>query len=90
MFYTLEMSRRARVIVLWAIMEYLGTESIDNMILTFHQRVKHFSNKIREVRGFYVDSDIVFNQVIFRCNNDKITARVLSNIQNIREYWLGG
>lgn len=90
MFYTPEMSRRARVIELWAIMKYLGREGIDNMVLTMHQRAKQFSNEIKKLKGFHVDNDIVFNQVIVRCDNDKITERVLRNIQNLKECWLGG
>jgi len=55
-----------------------------------HQRAKQFVNERSEVKGFNVDNDVVFNQVIVRCDNDEITERVLSNIQNLRECWLGG
>jgi len=90
MFYTPEMSRRARVIELWAIMKYLGKEGIDNMVLTMHQRAKQFSNEIKKVEGFHVDNDVVFNQVIVRCDDDQITESVLRTIQELRECWLGG
>lgn len=90
MFYTPEMSRRARIIELWSIMKYLGRNGIDEMILTMHQRAKQFSKEISEIKGFYVENDIVFNQVIVRCDSDKITEQVLSNIQMLRECWLGG
>jgi glutamate/tyrosine decarboxylase-like PLP-dependent enzyme len=90
MFYTPEMSRRARVIELWAIIKYLGREGIDNLVFTMHQRAKQFANEIGKVKGFNVDNDVVFNQVIVRCDNDDITGQVLSNIQNLRECWVGG
>lgn len=90
MFYTPEMSRRARIIELWSIMKYLGKNGIDEMILTMHQRAKQFAEEIGNIRGFYVENDIVFNQVIVRCDSDKITEQVLSNIQMLRECWLGG
>lgn len=90
MFYTPEMSRRSRIIELWAILKYLGEEGISDMVLTMHQRAKLFADEMRKIKGFYVDNDIVFNQVIVRCENDEITERVLSNIQNLRECWLGG
>lgn len=90
LFYTPEMSRRARIIELWAIMKYLGKNGIDEMILTFHQRAKQFANEISQIEGFYVENDIVFNQVIVSCDTDKITNQVLSNIQKLRECWLGG
>lgn len=90
MFYTPEMSRRARIIELWSIMKYLGRNGIDEMILTMHQRAKQFAKEISEIKGFYVENDIVFNQVIVRCDSDKITEQVLSNIQMLGECWLGG
>ena len=40
MFYTPEMSRRARIIELWSIMKYLGKNGIDEMILTMNRRAK--------------------------------------------------
>ncbi len=90
MLYTPEMSRRARIIELWAILKYLGKTGIDTMILTMHQRAKQFANKISQVKGFYVENEVVFNQVIVRCENDELTERVLTNIQNQRDCWLGG
>ena len=90
MFYTLVMSLRARIIELWAIMKYLGKKGIDEMILTMHQRAKQFVEEIDKVNGFYVGNDIVFNQVIVRCDSDEITEQVLSNIQMLRACWLGG
>lgn len=90
MFYTPEMSRRARIIELWAIMKYLGKNGIDEMILTMNKRAKQFVEEIEKIKGFYVENDVVFNQVIVRCDSDKITEQVLSNIQMLRECWLGG
>ena len=90
MFFTPEMSRRARIIELWAIMRYLGKNGIDEMILTMHKRAKQFANEISQIPGFSVENDVVFNQVIVKCNSDKLTEKVLSNIQMLRECWLGG
>ena len=90
MFYTPEMSRRARIIELWSIMKYLGKNGIDEMILTMKQRANQFAEEISQVQGFYVENDIVFNQVIVRCDSDKITEQVLKNIQMLKECWLGG
>ncbi|MDB9859217.1 aminotransferase class V-fold PLP-dependent enzyme [Algibacter sp.] len=90
MFFTPEMSRRARIIELWAIMRYLGKNGIDEMILTMYKRAKQFANEISQIPGFSVENDVVFNQVIVKCNSDKLTEKVLSNIQMLRECWLGG
>ena len=90
MLYTPEMSRRSRIIELWAILKYLGTVGIDELIYTMHRRAKQFVDEVSEINGFYVENDVVFNQIIIRCENDQLTKNVLANIQSLRECWLGG
>ncbi len=90
MFYTPEMSRRARVIELWAIIKYLGKDGIDEMILTMHQRAKQFATAIKNIKGFEVKNDVVFNQILVACSTDEITEKVLQQIQELRDCWLGG
>jgi glutamate/tyrosine decarboxylase-like PLP-dependent enzyme len=90
MFYTPEMSRRARIIELWSILKYLGKEGVDEMILTMHQRATQFAQEISKVEGFSVQNEVVFNQVLVKCDSDAITEQVLRNIQMQRECWLGG
>jgi len=90
MFYTPEMSRRARVIELWATLKYLGKNGIDKMILNMHERAKQFALEIGAIQGFEVENDVVFNQVIVRCESDTITEQVLKNVQELRECWAGG
>ncbi len=90
MFFTPEMSRRARIIELWAILKYLGKKGVDEMVLTMHYRAKQFADEIVKLNGFYVENDVVFNQVLVRCETDEITEETLKNIQELRECWLGG
>lgn len=90
MYYTTDMSRRSRVIELWAIMRYLGKSGIDEMVLTMHKRAKQFAAEIIKTTGFSVENDVVFNQVVIKCDNDNLTDRVLKNIQELRDCWLGG
>jgi len=90
MFYTPEMSRRARIIDLWATMKYLGKAGIDEMILGMHQRAVQFAYAIEKVTGFQVLNDVVFNQVIICCENDALTEKVMHRIQELRECWAGG
>ena len=90
MFYTPEMSRRARIFELWATLKYLGKEGVDNMILTMHLRALQFAKEIKNIEGFYVENDVVFNQVIVRCKDDITTEKVLEKIQDLRDCWLGG
>ena len=43
MYYTPEMSKRARVVELWAALKYLGKDGIDEMIYGMHERTKQLS-----------------------------------------------
>ncbi|WP_424000784.1 pyridoxal phosphate-dependent decarboxylase family protein [Maribacter sp. IgM3_T14_3] len=90
MFYTPEMSRRARVIELWATMKYLGKNGIDEMIYEMHLRANQFANEIKIVDGFSVLNDVVFNQVLIQCETDALTDNVLKRVQELRECWAGG
>ncbi len=88
--FTPEMSRRARGVELWAIIKYLGRKGINDMVLAMHLRAKQFADEISHIHGFTVDNDVVFNQVLVRCESDDITDRVMAKIQDLRECWLGG
>ena len=90
MFYTPEMSRRARVIELWATMKYLGKKGIDEMIYEMHIRANQFANEIKIVEGFSVLNDVVFNQVLISCADDDLTDKVMKRVQDLRECWAGG
>lgn len=90
MFYTPEMSRRARVVELWATMKFLGRQGIDQMVLALHERTKQFAGSIKNVKGFTVLNDVVFNQVMVCCETDALTSQTLERIQTQRECWVGG
>ncbi len=90
MLYTPEMSRRARIIELWATLKYLGKSGVDELVHTLYERAKLFADTIRTVDGFNVENDVVFNQVIVRCATDELTEKVLHKIQELRDCWLGG
>jgi glutamate/tyrosine decarboxylase-like PLP-dependent enzyme len=90
MYFTPEMSRRSRVIELWACMKFLGREGIDQLITTLHDRARQFAQGLRESPGFEVINDVVFNQVLVACKTDELTGRVLEKIQELRVCWVGG
>ena len=89
MFYTPEMSRRARIIELWATMKYLGKAGINEMVYGLHKKAKKFADQL-EKNGFEILNDVVFNQVLVHCNNDELTRQTLKNIQEMRVCWCGG
>ncbi len=90
MFFTQEMSRRARAVELWATMKYLGRRGIQEMIYGLHQRTVQFADALRQIEGFEVLNEVVFNQVIIRCATDEQTQKTMENIQQLRTCWVGG
>jgi glutamate/tyrosine decarboxylase-like PLP-dependent enzyme len=89
MFYTPEMSRRARIIELWAVIKYLGKSGIDEMIYGMHLRTKQFENEFKAA-GFEIMNDVVFNQVMIKCETDELTQKTLAKVQASKECWAGG
>lgn len=90
MFFTQEMSRRARAIELWATMKYLGSSGIDEMVYGLHERAVQFADALRQIDGFEVLNEVVFNQVIVRCATDELTLKTMEKIQDLRTCWVGG
>lgn len=90
MFFTPDMSRRARVIELWATMKYLGLEGIDQIVLNMHERARQFEKELSALEGFSVLNEVAFNQVVVACDTDLLTEEVLREIQEERICWVGG
>ncbi|WP_010227226.1 pyridoxal phosphate-dependent decarboxylase family protein [Gillisia marina] len=90
MYFTPEMSKRARVIELWATLKYLGKKGIDEMIWGLHKHAVNFSKKIGSVPGFKVLNEVVFNQVIVQCETDELTNKTITRIQKLNDCWVGG
>lgn len=90
MFFTPEMSRRARVVELWATLKYLGKQGIDELVWNLHQRAQQFASEISKIEGFEVLNEVVFNQVVVACASDQLTDLTIKNIQELRDCWVGG
>ena len=89
MLYTPEMSRRARVIELWAALKYLGKEGVDELVYGLHKKAVQIAREL-EAEDFYILNDVVFNQVLVACDSDKITEETLRRVQGSGECWTGG
>lgn len=90
MVYTPEMSRRARIIELWATMKYLGRSGMEELVDMLCARASQFAAALRDVDGFRIVNDVVFNQVLVCCETDALTTKTLEHIQELRECWVGG
>lgn len=85
----LEMSRRARAIQIWATLKSLGKDGINTLVERLCQHARLFADLLEEA-GFTIDNEVVFNQVLFRLDNDQATQTLLERIQDCGELWCGG
>ena len=75
--YTPEMSKRARAIELWAAMKYLGRSGMTELVEQLHHHAQLFAELLTD-NGFTVLNDVVFNQVIVRCETEQLTQQTLT------------
>lgn len=87
--YTPEMSRRSRIMELWAALKYLGREGVSELVSGLYKRAAQFAAEI-STEGFQVMNEVVFNQVMVACETDEITDATLQKIQSSGECWCGG
>ena len=88
--FTPDMSRRSRVIELWATLKTLGAAGLAELVTGLHQRAVQFGEEVAARPGFEVLNDVVFNQVLVACQSDALTTATLKRIQDLRVCWVGG
>ena len=89
MLYTPEMSRRARSVELWATLKFLGKKGIGELVDTLCESAAYFAKRLEE-NGFEIVNEVVFNQVLVRCETPDRTRATLKNIQSSASLWCGG
>lgn len=89
MYYTPEMSRRARVVELWATLKSLGREGVDELVDRLCNHARRFAESLN-AKEFRILNDVVFNQVLVACDTPERTKATLENIQKSGECWCGG
>lgn len=90
MVYSPEMSRRSRVLELWACLKSLGKEGVAELVDTFHRQASDLSQKIASIKGLSVLNEVVFNQILVSCENDKLTLNTMRFLQEEGICWAGG
>lgn len=86
---TLEFSRRARGIPIWAALRALGRNGVAAMVEKHHAQAVHVGEGLRAA-GFEVLNRVVLNQVLVRGRNDAATAAILQQAQDSGQVWFGG
>ncbi len=89
MLYTLDMSRRAKAVELWATLKFLGRGGVEELVDALCDRARQFAEEL-ETEGFQILNDVVFNQVLVSCDTPEETRSTLENIQKSGECWCGG
>jgi glutamate/tyrosine decarboxylase-like PLP-dependent enzyme len=89
MLYTPEMSRRARSIELWATLKYLGKSGVRELVDRLCRHAEYFAQRLSE-NGFTILNDVVFNQILVKCETAGMTTATLGNIQTGGRCWCGG
>jgi glutamate/tyrosine decarboxylase-like PLP-dependent enzyme len=89
MFYTLDMSRRARIVELWATLKSLGKRGVVELVEDLHHKAEYFAKALKQ-NGYLIKNDVCFNQVLASLGDSDLTKDALKRIQNSRECWCGG
>ena len=85
---TLEFSRRARGIPLWAVLRSLGRRGIAALVEEHCRLAKLIANGLR-VQSYEVLNRVVLNQLLARARTDEETRRVITAVQDSGSAWFG-
>jgi glutamate/tyrosine decarboxylase-like PLP-dependent enzyme len=83
-----ELSRRARVVEVWAVLRSLGRAGVADLIEQDCRHAARFAEGLREA-GFEILNDVVLNQVLVSFGDPETTRRVAATIQQEGTCWAG-
>jgi glutamate/tyrosine decarboxylase-like PLP-dependent enzyme len=86
--YSPEMSRRARGIELWAVLESLGRSGMADLVERTCAFAQMFAAGLREA-GFHVLNDVVLNQVLVSFGDAEHTRETVARLQAEGVCWCG-
>jgi glutamate/tyrosine decarboxylase-like PLP-dependent enzyme len=78
---TLELSRRARGVPGYAIIQHLGASGIRAMIARHCALARYLADELSVRPGIEILNDVVSNQVAIACRDDLLTEQVLARVQ---------
>lgn len=85
---TLEFSRRARGIPIWAALRTLGREGLDELVTSRAALARRFAQGLGDL-GVEVLNEVVYNQVLCRLADDVATETLPAKIQADGRIWFG-
>jgi glutamate/tyrosine decarboxylase-like PLP-dependent enzyme len=87
--FTLEASRRARGIEVWAVLRNLGREGVAGLVSRSCALARQFADRLRAA-GYEVLNDVVLNQVLVSFGSDDLTAQVIRRVRESGVAWFSG
>ena len=87
--FTLEMSRRARGVEVWAALRTLGRSGLTDLIERTCMHAQIFSQRLAEA-GFEILNEVVINQVLVSFGDDDKTRQVIAKVQEEGTCWASG
>ncbi|MDR0491808.1 MAG: aspartate aminotransferase family protein [Oscillospiraceae bacterium] len=87
--YTMEMSRRARGVELWAALKSLGKTGVKMLVENLCEKARYFAKLLKD-NDFEILNEIFFNQINVYIGDDGATQKFLSAVQQSGACWCGG
>ena len=85
---TLEFSRRARGVPVWAALRTLGRAGVAALVERHCTQAQHLATRLRDA-GFKVLNRVVLNQIVVRGRDDAETVAVRLGAERSGEVWFG-
>ena len=85
---TLEFSRRARGVSVWAALRSLGRDGIEQLVERHCAQAQRLADGLKAA-GFNVLNRVVLNQVVARADTDQSTTAIREAAQRSGEVWFG-
>ncbi len=85
---TLEFSRRARGIPIWAALRTLGRDGVAKMINQHRRQASYVATALQDV-GYDVLNRVVLNQILVRADTDVHTLAIIKAAQQSGKIWFG-
>ena len=86
--YVPEHSRRARGFAVWAVLQALGRDGVQEMVSRHCACAKHLEQRLKDVPGINILNDVVINQLALTFGEneptevqDRLTAQVIEQIR---------
>ena len=86
--YTIELSRRARGVEVWAALRSLGRSGLSDLVERTCRYSRQFAEGL-ESAGYQVLNEVVLNQVLVSFGNPETTRKVIAELQQDGTCWCG-